>query len=210
MKKPVNPWKNIPAEDYEAHMGNPMVGQLQALTGITQEALKKYLPPRFMMLGCCTGNGFEHVNPEITKQVVGVDINPDYLKTARKRYGSGIPGLQLFCLDLNRDALPLMEADLVMGGLILEYVNLEKTAEALQQIIPSGGTAVFVIQQSEGSSFVSDTRIKSLEILTTISRELDPQEVQRVFEEYRFLLQELQEIAIPGNKKFIRLVFEKV
>ncbi len=210
MKNSDNPWKTIPAEDYEAHMGNPLVGQLQALGYITREVLNRYHPNRFMMLGCCTGNGFEHVNPEITKQVIGVDINPDYLKIAGKRYGAKIPELKLFCLDLNEDWLPELEVDLVMGGLILEYVDPEKTAVQVQKVLPTGGIAVFVIQQTGNSSFVSPTGIKSLEALGAISRELDPHEVQSVFEACYFELQELQEMNLPGNKKFIRLVFEKI
>ncbi len=71
-----NPWLKIPFNDYENHMTS--IGQLQVLNDIFKGALKKFEPEHLTILGCTTGNGLEHVNPEITKTVHAVDINKSY------------------------------------------------------------------------------------------------------------------------------------
>ena len=73
-----NPWIEIPYSDYENHMKE--IGQSQVLNSLTKYCLDKYSPENFALLGCATGNGLEHINPEITKVVYAIDINQNYLK----------------------------------------------------------------------------------------------------------------------------------
>ena len=61
-----NPWLHISFEDYESHMSDKTIGQLQVLSSITKELLEKFKPASFALLGCTTGNGLEYINPEIT------------------------------------------------------------------------------------------------------------------------------------------------
>ena len=81
-----NPWLTISAEDYEAHMASPEVGQLQVLNQLFKVVLEEHRPESMAVLGCSTGNGFEHIDPSTTRRVVGIDINPSYLAVARKRF----------------------------------------------------------------------------------------------------------------------------
>jgi hypothetical protein len=55
-----NPWLQIPACDYEAHMALPEVAQAQALSKLMASVMKEYTPQSLAVIGCTTGNGFEH------------------------------------------------------------------------------------------------------------------------------------------------------
>ena len=56
-----NPWLRIPASDYEAHMALPQVSQTQALNKLMASSLAQYTPRSLAVIGCTTGNGFEHI-----------------------------------------------------------------------------------------------------------------------------------------------------
>ena len=75
-----NPWLSIPIDDYEGHMGSPAVAQLQPLSELFAGVLASSRPKSLAVFGCAAGNGFEHIDPSITERVVGVDINPAYLR----------------------------------------------------------------------------------------------------------------------------------
>ena len=87
-----NPWLAIPWQDYEGHMISPEVGQLQLLSRRFGEALRRYRPASAAILGCATGNGLEHVDPAVTRTVVGLDVNPAHLAVARRRFADAIEG----------------------------------------------------------------------------------------------------------------------
>jgi len=74
-----NPWLDIPLADYEDHMALAEVAQAQLLAGFFGEALREYSPQSVAVIGCAGGNGFEKIDPGITKRVAGIDINPDYI-----------------------------------------------------------------------------------------------------------------------------------
>jgi hypothetical protein len=74
-----NPWLQVPASNYERHMGSPEIAQLQFLARTFQEILRQYDSLSLALLGCATGNGLEYVDPQVTKQVTAVDLNPAYL-----------------------------------------------------------------------------------------------------------------------------------
>jgi SAM-dependent methyltransferase len=82
----VNPWLTVPASDYEGHM--TAAGQLPALSAIFRGVYLEQRPRRVTVLGCATGNGFEHIDPAMTEEVIGVDINAAYLEVARKRFAA--------------------------------------------------------------------------------------------------------------------------
>jgi hypothetical protein len=67
-----NPWLNIPASDYEGHMGLPEVDQWSFLGDLLKESLDKYDSRSFAYLGCTTGNVLEY----LTKDYPYVSILP--------------------------------------------------------------------------------------------------------------------------------------
>jgi hypothetical protein len=77
--KMCNPWLDIPELDYVGHMSSPTVNQRPVLSRLMGDALESVSPRTMLVLGGSTGNGLEHVNPEVTSQVTVVDLNPAYL-----------------------------------------------------------------------------------------------------------------------------------
>src|SRR5574337_327833 len=153
----VSPWLSIPASDYEAHMSSSAVGQLQYLNGIFRELLVELQPNSVAVLGCATGNGFEHIQPA-TRAVIGVDINPTYLDILRSRFGNRLPGLELVCADIEGCTLESRSLDLIHCALVLEYVNpviaIEKAAGWLR---PGGALSVVLQLPFAGSGPVTET-----------------------------------------------------
>ncbi|MBU2446117.1 MAG: class I SAM-dependent methyltransferase [Bacteroidetes bacterium] len=164
-----NPWLEISPNDYESHMASPEVRQLQALNKIFRNCLTKLKPKSVAILGCCTGNGFEHIDPSITERVVGIDINPKFLSITMDRFSFSIPNLELLEFDISNDELEIQPVDLVFGALIFEYVDIEKGRANIRKILKPGGHFVACLQMpSESCSVVTPTPYKSLEKLTQI------------------------------------------
>jgi hypothetical protein len=74
-----NPWLGIPLGDYEGHMGSAEVGQLPVLAELFKCALDHCRPKSVAVLGVAGGNGLEQIDCSITKRIVGVDINRQYI-----------------------------------------------------------------------------------------------------------------------------------
>ncbi len=119
----VHPWLHIPAADYEGHMGPAGVDQLAPLSRSFADVYRRLLPPRVAVLGCATGNGFEHVDLAVTRRLVGVDIHPEYLALARRRHARLAPVLELLCRPAETCDLGAGSLDLVFAGLFFEYVD---------------------------------------------------------------------------------------
>ncbi len=151
-----NPWLTISHLDYENHMR--AVGQSQVLNRLTKYCPDKYLPENFALLGCSTGNGLEHIKPQITKTVYAIDINQEYLDETKKRYGNKIKNLKLYNADLQNDKLTIKSIDLFFIGLVLEYVNPKKVLKKVIKMIGKKGVLFIVIQKDEGDPFVSKTK----------------------------------------------------
>jgi SAM-dependent methyltransferase len=161
-----NPWLEIPASDYESHMGSPQVGQLQMLNGLFKRVLAENRPASVAVLGCATGNGFEHFDPANTLHILGVDINPEYLRIARQRYRALEARLELKCADLHTDCFGGRQFDLVYAGLVFEHVDAAVVlAHIYKALKPQGRLAVVLQMPNRGLSSVSHTAYKSLEKL---------------------------------------------
>src|SRR5438132_888691 len=72
--------------DYEGHMGVWGVDQLGPLRTILADVYAQVRPARVAVLGCGTGNGLDVVDPALTRRVIGLDLNPEYLALAQERY----------------------------------------------------------------------------------------------------------------------------
>ncbi|MBM3315539.1 class I SAM-dependent methyltransferase, partial [candidate division WOR-3 bacterium] len=80
-----NPWLHVPAADYEAHMGPQGADQSRPLAELFAGFYRKSRPAALAVPGCATGNGLECVDPAVTKRLVGIDINPEFLRVAAER-----------------------------------------------------------------------------------------------------------------------------
>lgn len=177
-----NPWLNIPAGDYEGHMGPDGVDQLSVLDKILAEIYAEVRPRRMVVLGCGTGNGFRHIDRDRTTRLVGVDINSAYLEIARSRYAGLGDALELCCFYAEKCTFEPGSFDLVHSALVLEYLDPEPMIKKIASWLTPGGTASFVIQEPGGGDDgpVTATPFKSLMALAGAMRLLSPEVLGRL------------------------------
>ncbi len=202
-----SPWLNIPHSDYEKHMTE--IGQAQVLNSLTKYCLDKYLPERFALLGCSTGNGLEHIKTEITKKVYAIDINTEYLNITREKFKKRINGLEIYNKDIQNDELIIKNVDLFFIGLVLEYVEPEIVLKRIVRMLSEKGIMFIVIQKNKQTSFVSKTKYKTLEKLTDISNEVNEIEIDGFIQSENMKLINRKKIELTNNKSFISLEYRK-
>jgi SAM-dependent methyltransferase len=170
-----NPWIQIPADDYEAHMASPDVAQLQALNALMAGVLAEFTPSALAVMGCTTGNGFEHVDTARTQRVVGVDINPEYLGILEDRFMGKIPGLELIEADFASLSFKIEPVSMVFAALVFEYVDVCDAVHAIDRCLAPGGLFVAALQMpSPESAPVTPTPYVSLELLAPIMSLVSP------------------------------------
>ena len=201
-----NPWIEIPYSDYERHMIK--IGQAQVLNSLTKYSLDKYSPENFALLGCATGNGLEHINPEITKCIYAIDINQNYLNKTKENFAGKLNNLETINVDIENDELIIQNVDLFFVGLVLEYVETKRTLKKIINTLNNKGVLFIVIQKNRQSSFVSKTKYKSLEILCDYSKEVNEKEIDTFIRSEKLLLLNREEIYLTENKSFITLEYK--
>jgi len=158
-----NIWNKIPLEDYEFHMQHASVGQLQLLNSLTKKYLDKLNPKTAMFLGIAGGNGLEHINNKVTKEVIGIDINQAYLNQTAQRFKNQIPKLNLFKIDISSiKAKQITQSDFIWAALILEYVYTETCFEFIHNNIQENGYLVVTIQENNGVTSISQTGVETI------------------------------------------------
>ena len=198
-----NPWLEIPAADYEGHMGSPEVGQLQLLNQLLARAVAATRPECAAVLGVAAGNGLEHFDPTVTQRILGVDLNPAYLELARRRFPALAGRLELLCADLDAwDPAP-SQFDLVSAALIFEYVNAARLLRQIRRALtPTGVLAVVLQLPSPGLPSVSKTRYASLEKLAPLFRHYTRAEFLALASAAGLVEQAGEVIPLPSGKEF--------
>ena len=205
-----NPWLEIPAGDYEGHMGSPQVGQLQMLSSLFKRALAETRPESVAVLGCATGNGFEHFDPAVTRYILGVDINPVYLEIARQRYGAIEARLELKCGDLNTDCFDGRQFGLIHAGLVFEHVNAAVVlAHVYQALKPQGRLSVVLQMPNRGLAVVSHTPYKSLEKLAPTMHLFEQDQFSALTCQAGFTQTHVEKITLPSGKEFFFGIYRK-
>ncbi len=206
-----NPWLEIPAADYEGHMASKQVGQLQVLSRLFQVTLEAYRPSSVAVLGCCTGNGFEHINPEVTRRVVGIDINGDYLEVLKQRHGKRIDTSEIFQHNILQAPVPCPPVDLVFAALVFEYLTLPVALEHLCPLVRPGGLLIAGLQlPSEHSATITETGFSSLKKLSSIMKLVDPESFCNVASINGFEVISREEIPLLQGKKLFAGTFQKM
>jgi ubiquinone/menaquinone biosynthesis C-methylase UbiE len=194
-----NPWLQIPACDYENHMGLPEVAQTQALNQLMASVLKEFTPASLAVIGCSTGNGFEHIDHAHTQRVVGVDINPAYLSILKARFAGKIPHLELIEADITEPGFQFAPVSMVLAALVFEYVNVAIALGNIVRCLASGAVLVTVLQLSSTESApVTATRYQSLELLAPIMNLVSPSEFSCMCN--KIGLQQIKTDSIPLKK----------
>jgi ubiquinone/menaquinone biosynthesis C-methylase UbiE len=206
-----NPWLTIPVADYEGHMDSPNVGQTRFLSAVFKTVLSDYHPARILVVGCATGNGFEHIDFDSIERIVALDINPGYLGVLRKRYSNYLDKIELICNDVNACKFEPHTFDLIHCGLIFEYVDPAKAVRNITKWLSRSGFLTIVLQVPDKKlKKVSDTSYNSLKRLDKIMHLVDPQEFNSIALSNN-LTQVKEEIAqLKSGKEFYTSVYKRI
>ncbi|HET7754867.1 MAG TPA: class I SAM-dependent methyltransferase [Anaeromyxobacteraceae bacterium] len=204
---PPNPWALVPAADYEAWMGPGGVDQLGPLSAIFGKVYSALRPARVALLGCATGNGLEHVDPAVTRQVIGVDVNIQYLAIARQRFLRLGSTLELYCEDVLRVRLRSGALDLVHAALIFEHVDPLPLAERIASWLAPGGACSVVLQLTRPEP-PRGSAPPSMAAIAASLRLVEPAELRASFR--RAGLAERKAFEVPvGAARFLVALFAK-
>lgn len=198
-----NPWTEIPIADYEQHMSHSSVGQLSLLNTLTKKYLLKIKPATCIFLGIAGGNGLEHIDNDISKKVIGIDINQEYLDVSFKRYNDSINFLQLLNLDITKNTTKICSADFIWAALVLEYTGIDKCLEFSRNNILPGGHFIATIQSNNNLHTVSPTGIESVKKAGQIFSAIDPGIMLAKAKEMGFTQISSEENQLPNGKTFL-------
>ena len=203
-----NPWLDIPLADYEGHMSSAGVRQLTALAELFDRALTLARPESVTVLGVAGGNGLEKINQSVTKRIVGVDINQQYLDEVQRRFSS-LAGLELHCLDLAGPDFSLAPTALVHAALIFEHTGLDPALQnALSLVAPGGRFSVVLQLPCETEQGVSATNYPSIQKLKHHFELIDTAEFQHLLQQAGFHLIEQEIQPLPSGKALCFCMFE--
>lgn len=204
-----NPWEEIHLDDYENHMKQDSVRQLQAMNSIMQEQFEAYPAETVMILGIAGGNGLEHIRTEKYHTVYGVDINEAYLRAVSERYTRLSDILTLFLIDLVQDSQQLPTAELVIANLLIEYIGYTAFQKAVLRVKPEYVSCVIQINTDE-NSWVSDSPyLHAFDGLDAIHHQIEEKELDTVMSEIGYALILRKSEALPNGKALVRMDFQK-
>jgi len=178
-----NPWLRVAAADYDGHMAHDSVAQTSLLADCFGHMLAERKPRRVALLGCATGNGLEHVDPDRCERVLGVDLNPDYLALAAERHGGRLgEALVLREADLGYAAaaaaiLPPERFDLVHAALLFEYLDPAALLPVLAATLAADGVLSVLLQMPvAGKGAVSESpHVEGVSILEPLLKLVPPE-----------------------------------
>jgi len=205
-----NPWTLVPAADYESHMGPEGADQLAPLSAILGKALAGLRPARLLVLGVATGNGLEHVDPAVTRRVVGVDVNLQYLGLARQRQMRLGSRLELYCAEAEKVLLDAGTFDLVYAGLFFEHADLARLAGRIASWLAPGGALLAVLQlPAAGGAGAVPSRHASIAAVAGSMRLVPPAELERSLTGAGLLVRKAYELPVAHGRRFHVALFQR-
>jgi ubiquinone/menaquinone biosynthesis C-methylase UbiE len=198
-----NPWLDIPLGDYEAHMALPAIGQSQLIADQLDILVRTFAPSSVAILGCAGGNGFERLIGTSVSRVVGVDINPQYIEEARRRYAGRMPGLELIVGDIQTASGLFESVDFIFAALVFEYIDIARSMTVLRRHCkPNGVLAVLSQVPHETLPEVTPSPYASLRLLEPGMHLLSHEELQRHATQTGFMPEDSRHVLSPGGKQF--------
>lgn len=206
----MNPWLEIPLEDYEAHMSMASVAQAQFLAQVLGRRVRELAPKSVAVIGCAGGNGFEQLPSGLVERVVGVDINPHFIATTRRRYFHHFNRLELICDDFLNLGQSVEPVDFVYAGLIFEYVNyLEGLASIMRFLKPEGHLSVVLQMPNDFVGPVSPTPYTSLNKLEGSFKFVQPKEFEHLAMTVGLGLRMSKQVTLESGKSFHEFLFKR-
>jgi hypothetical protein len=205
-----NPWLDIPLADYEAHMALPQVAQASLLADIFGTLLREQIPASVAVLGCAGGNGFERIDPAATERVVGVDINPSYVRELRLRFQGCFGWLDAICVDLDGEGPRCAPVELAYAALLFEYVEVPVVLARLAVLVVPGGVLGTVVQLPNPTvPVVTPSPYTSLGALSERLRLVPPDQLRAWALRVGFCECRRRELTAAGGKRFCAQVFRR-
>ncbi len=203
------PWLSIPLEDYEGHMNAPEVGQLPVLAKLFDRVLERCRPQSVAIVGIAGGNGLESIDSSVTKRIVGIDINQEYLQAVEQRFG-GLPGLELHCCDLTMHAPELAPVALVHAALLFEHTGFGAALNNVLSLIEARGNLSVVLQlPGAQAEDVAVTKFPSLQSVKQNFALVEVAEFRREMASRGFRIIDDDKRLLPGGKAFWLGVFAR-
>lgn len=209
MAEQTNPWLSVPLTDYEEHMKSSGVRQLDALSDLFADALACRRPESVAILGVAGGNGLERIDGNITRRVVGLDVNPRYLEAVRRRFAA-VHNLELHCVDLAEEIAELEPVQLVHAALVFEHAGAERCLEnALSLVVPGGALSVVLQLPAESEANVGASPFPSIQSLGSHFSLIEPAWLGEKLDGRGFRLLRESRRALPAGKGFWMGVFSR-
>ncbi len=206
----MNPWLEIPLEDYEAHMSLTSIAQAQFLADAFDKVVLCFEPKSIAIIGCSGGNGFDRISPALVQRVVGIDINPGFIAATSMRFQSCFRQLDLICQDFVDKRCTFEPVDLVFAGLVFEYVDYRAGLSSIKRFVKPGGYLSVILQlPSEHISAVSPSPYSSLNKLSNLLKFVPVEEFGSYAEGHGFLIRESKQTRLDSGKEFHEFVFQK-
>ena len=188
-------------------MSHGSVGQLSLLNLLTKKYLAKLKPATCLFMGIAGGNGLEHVDNEISKKIIGIDINREYLDVCFKRYHDRMNSLQLLELDFTKETKRICSSDFIWAALVLEYAGIDKCLEFSNNNIVQGGHFIVTIQVNNNLQSVSVTGVESVKKAGIIFSAVDPEVLLVKAKELGYALVDEEINQLPNGKSFMTFDF---
>ncbi len=203
-----SPWLDVPLADYEGHMSWPGVGQAGMLATEFAQLLDKWTPASAAVIGCAGGNGFDRLDAAVTRRVVGIDINPQYIQELAYRYAATLPGLELYVRDIQDPIERIAPVDFIYAALVLEYVEPGPVLRNFKVLCRPNGVLATVLQlSSHEAESISESPFASLKGLAPAMHLVSPAVLAACAAECGFAPLASRRIALSSGKAFALQVF---
>jgi hypothetical protein len=210
-----NPWRQLPHETYEKHMGHENVRQLEMLSRIFGEQLNLIAGisnPVIAILGVTSGNGLENIEAGRYKAVIGIDINEEYLSVCRERFG-GLPELELHQLDLmyekERAVKILIQCDLLTANLVVKHIHLDNFMDIVGRL-EKPIISVTVQYNPDGQSVSKSGYEAAFDDIQTHGENCEEPALDAAMREAGYQQISRTEYELPNKKVFIRLDYKRL
>jgi len=206
----MNPWLNIPIEDYEAHMSMSSVAQSQYLSQSLRDTANEIQPNSVAIIGCSGGNGLDHLLSRGLKKVVGVDINPSYIFTTQERYKHRFEDLELLCQDFTSPECSFWPVDLVFAALVFEYVDYKLGLSSITRFINPGKYLSVILQlPCKTITEISPGPYTSLNALSSLFKFILPKDFEAYAKSVGLSIVTSKCITLNSGKMFHEFLFQK-
>jgi hypothetical protein len=197
-----SPWLDIPLADYEGHMALPGVGQAEMLATQFARLLAAWTPQSAAVIGCAGGNGFDRVRVAVTKRLVGIDINPQYIQELAYRYAAKIPGLELYVRDIQEPLGAIKPVQLIYAALVMEYVEPVAALRNLGALCDPDAILATVLQLPAHAPLIADSPFSRLQQLAPAIHLVAPEQLAAEAEAQGFALQATRQLSLSSGKAF--------